>query len=557
MSQPREDPLLVRMWAVWEPVDAAANPQVPAGDYGAIRFALYPEVSATTLTSVEWTFQGNATTGRWRASARTGQVAALLPRIILSVTLDGATCRLTSEQVHAICWRGALLQLPGDRYGVVCLNGVLRRAHFSRLVPLTAQLPAAGTNAAVQDQAMDLDDILLPGVLPGGAISPGIRTLDDLARGDRERMEAVAAARHRAATAPTYAIRLPEVAPPAPNPLPGNLAQGPPVVAAAVSAYERLAPDISVGTQWNASLFVGSSLIFERATLEMVRPGFVRVVSGRNAGQDLEWPSPPATNSGLPIRFEIHSGPTRPAERVETSAYDALTPGILSSSDLLTWGLFLDAVSEDDVEHRIYQLRMFLERSFSISPTDVLSKLALLRDDLLVWGRRCNEVEWRSSPSLLIEGRLILRKLRLAHMERQGYDVSSLTPTTTVKDDIEKERARQDGTRRQPRHDGGRRNQNSSASVACFTCKQQGHISRNCPSRQQKSLSTPPASAPTSTNPANSGRLPYSLRECAYCFEHGLKYKGHFSDACYVKNPGLRNAALPQGFPSGGVPLRK
>lgn len=538
----------MHMWAVWEPVQADADPLVPAGNYGSIRFSLYVEVSATTLVSTEWVFQGNATTGRWRASTRTAQVAALLPRIIMPVVLDGATCRLTADQLSTINWRAALIQLPNDRFAVVCFAGVLRRARFSRLVPLTANLPQAGTAAAVNDTPLELDDVLLPGTLPNGSVSPGIRTLDDLNATDRERMLAVATARHRAVAVPTYAIRLPDM--PGVAPVVAQ-AQVPPVQVPTRTAYENLIPDVAVGTQWNVSLFVGSSTIFERATIEMSKPGFVKVVSGRNAGQELEWPSPPTTQAGLPIRFVTHSGPTRPAERQDTSSYDTLSAGLLSATDLLTWGLFLDAIDADDVENRMYQFRMFLERSFNISPTDVLSKCAILRDDLIAWGRRCAEVDWRSSVVLLNEGRMTLRRLRIAHMERTGYDVSTLTPQhDQVKDDIEKEKNKQDAARRTS--GGGKRPPRSSSSnLVCFSCKTPGHVSRHCPQRSQpKQTSTQPSGG---TQPAS---VPYNMRECQYCFEHGLKFKGHFSENCFIKNPGLKSPA-PSGFPSGGVPLRK
>lgn len=552
MSQPRvEDATSIEVWAIWDPVDPHADPLVIGGDYGNVKFRLASAVSATTVHTNEWTFEGSATAGKWVRRTTRIAMSSVIARMIMPLELDAGSRRISKDQLEEIFWRAALLQLPVNRFAVVAHRGGIRLARVKRCEPLTVDLEAGGGLAALHGVMLDSwDSILLPGKDTHGKATAGVAQLADIAQADRDRMGVWATESWGAQQAPAYVIRLPKatVAPgvvvPATQPL--GTSQG--------GTYAQLTPDSGVGSQWSISVTVGSTMMLDRVTVEMKRPGFVTVLSGPKAGNELEWPAPAITSVGIPISITVHSGPTNASGRQQGgSAYEKLSDDNgLSETDILTWGPFLDVESVEAGAVAQLQFTWFLERSFAISPSDGSTKMAMARDELLRWAKRAREVDWRAESDVLNEGKGILRRLRLVALEAQGYDISSLLKGADTKDDIFKEKARQDAVRRVGRTSrGGQRGFTSArgigGSLTCFNCHQKGHIARNCTVKTPANTPTPP-----NTTTGNPQGLKFAQRECQYCFEHGLSYKGHFSDNCWKKNPEKK-----MDFPSGGAPLRK
>ena len=113
MSQARSDEHArdSQFWAVWVPVDPAANPLVIAGAFGQISFALVEQVGAMSATSHVWTLHGLPRTGRYMRSEDTMPLATIQARFLGDVHLDPATGRFDEAQAQDIRWRGSLLQL--------------------------------------------------------------------------------------------------------------------------------------------------------------------------------------------------------------------------------------------------------------------------------------------------------------------------------------------------------------------------------------------------------------------------------------------------------------
>ena len=587
MSQARNsnDPAdsVLPVWAIWSPVDPAANPLVMAGEYGNIGFTLVDQTNALATHTLEWKFTGSAATGKWKKSTTKVLMTSVVARILAAVPLDRDTCRLTGAQRESILWRGALLQLPATHFGVVAHDGVVRACKFLKVEPdPVVELQAKDALPRVASVAITWDAIFIPGRLPDGTPSPGIARLADIAAGDMTTITAAAVTLRDAARAPTYAIQLPNVQP---YPLQTGTATGTaPPPATAASGYGNLIAmqaTSALGTQWNVTLQIGSTMIFSNTTVEMKKAGFVTVLSGPSAQRELEWPAPPFSDNGLPIRMTIISGPTAPAQRSGVSGYDVLgNQGDVEQSDLLSFP-WLEFDLEQDTKAR-YDFRRFLESTFNIASEDTTTAKAILRDAFITWARRVTVDEWRTDTVAVQEGNDLLRKIRLVHMQSEGYDVKSLTryPHGHQPDDIEKERAKQDAERNRKidggyRNNAGGRNRNNrgggvggggrqgggggaGTGGACYNCGVHGHIARNCPGAQTGSYQRGRARGGDGGR-GGGGRggnaepfIPYADRECAYCAEKGLNFKGHFSDHCFVKNPGLGS-----GFRAGGVPLRK
>ena len=448
MSQARSDEHArdSQFWAVWVPVDPAANPLVIAGAFGQISFALVEQVGAMSATSHVWTLHGLPRTGRYMRSEDTMPLATIQARFLGDVHLDPATGRFDEAQAQDIRWRGSLLQLlAAGEYSVVCHAGLARRGSVLRLGTdfFFAELPQGGDQARVAEARLSFADLLLPGRAHDGSVTHGIRVMNDITADHRAQMLQYAQQRNIAANGPAYVMRFPLVAPP--NPAPANAALGnAPAPQGPVQQYAP--PPFAIGasldgpgTQWVVSMTIGGQLFLDHATVERQHPDSVTVISGDQRDQRLAWPAPATTSDGSPISVTVHSGPTRPGGPSASLGYDQLQQRAgINKSVLTTWPWLYEP---DPLlwEKAIWDIALFLNTTFRIAVDDRESLVAVHRDNLLTWCRRALAVDWRADSLLKQEGITALRKLRLANLARRGISTVGLSAETDVPhDDIDK-----------------------------------------------------------------------------------------------------------------------
>jgi hypothetical protein len=539
MSQPRSDeqePLPLK--AIWTPADADANPIVIGGTYGDVQYALVDLVDVHDDETCLWTYSQSA----WRRSERTVTTANALSRFLCNVSLD-VSGRLDPKQVADIKWRGALLQLPANRFGVVAHGGVPRLARFTRFgrtgrnnvvycsLPLS-RFPEGLQQPAANDVPILDADIILPGPHKDGTVGPGITGFDEIAEEDRAQIRQFAVARHRILNVPQYALRLPgprvpanaaaDVRPQAPQPQPIRQDAG------GWGALDNAQDAPAVGKEWTVTVTFGATVKLQRDRVQMVAPGTIQVLTGTYIGRKLSWPIPP-TVDGQPVTVQMHSLPASSRESEDVTGWSQLNEDAEpSATDILTW-FWLDGY--DFPAKAIHELRQYLHLTFKVpqGSHDPLNAGLSHVNAMITWARTVLDTEggWRSSPNILAEGRRILWDLCLVEMHNSGYDISTLRHGRHTFEDVAKEKERQD---RAPRNASQRGGQGASA-------------------RRQ-----PGAPA--------SGRGGYDSRVCKFCKENGVTRTGHTDDTCWEQHAHLRPAnwtskLKPRDFRAGGAPLRK
>jgi len=502
------------MWAIWEPVDPAANPLVIAGDFGNAVFSLVEQVPATSQVTNQYRFQGSASSGKWKKTNAQAQVASVLARLITPVELDMGTSRLAQEQINDILWKASLLQMPPNKFAVVAVDGKVRLARVKKLNPLTVDCPTQGTWPARQDEVLSYEDLFVPGMDENNKPTQGVALISDLSQQDRDDMDVIAGERQRIRNPPQYTVR-------------GlNRQQGQPVVLnpqqvgpQQPSPYSVLLDATPLGTQWTINVSIGGVLKLDRQLVEMKKHGYVSVLSGPQAGLELPWPAPPTTHDGSPIVVSVVAGPVRPgdASRIGGDGYDALDGAddflAIDENNILFYGVYLD--DPVDPVTALLQLKDFVEKRFYVSHADVMSPKALLRDQFLRWAKRAvASPAWKSDPDLRKEGADTLRALRLAHVQSLGYDVQRLVKGNPAKDDVLKEMQRQDGLRGRGRGRGGGKR------LQCFACGGFGHVRAQCPQRSRQGVPSPGPKGPPGLasgepgQPGETGQACQAYRPC-------------------------------------------